>query len=125
LTATSSDSTALAEILQIVLVSSLFTLWFSSRRSNDPSGFGNGAMCFVISGSNDVSLWHCRRTKQGALSLHAAALQFGLYRVKRIPAGTTARLVQKMIAAREAIRYSVMRRLLLMRDGSFDYFSHC
>jgi len=36
---------------------------------------------------------------------------------KRISAGTTARLVQKMIAAREAIRYSVMRRLLLMRDA--------
>ena len=44
---------------------------------------------------------------------------------KRISAGTTARLVQKMIAAREAISYSVMQRLLLMRDGSFDYLVYC
>jgi hypothetical protein len=58
LNAASSDSTAFADIVQIVLVSSLFTLWFNSRRSNDPSGSGNGAMCFVISGSNDLSLWH-------------------------------------------------------------------
>ena len=38
MTATSSEATALAEIVQIMLVSSLFTLWFNSRRSNDPSG---------------------------------------------------------------------------------------
>src|SRR6516162_5749027 len=30
-------------------VSSLFILWFSSRRSNDPSGFGERTMCFLIS----------------------------------------------------------------------------
>src|SRR5258706_13392581 len=30
-------------------VSSFFILWFNSRRSNDPSGFGNCTMCFVIS----------------------------------------------------------------------------
>jgi hypothetical protein len=35
--------------VQMTQVSSLFILWFSSRRSNDPSGSGKGTMCFVIS----------------------------------------------------------------------------
>jgi hypothetical protein len=55
LTATLSDSTALAETLHMAEVSSFFTLWFNSRRSNDPSGFGNCAMCFVISYSTILS----------------------------------------------------------------------
>ena len=39
-TATLSDSTALAETLHMAAVSSFLTLWFNSRRSNDPSGLG-------------------------------------------------------------------------------------
>jgi len=45
-------------------------------------------------------------------------LQFGLYRVKEdLDWSATARLVQRMIVAREEIRYSIMLRLLLMRDA--------
>jgi hypothetical protein len=53
LTATLSDCTALTETAHMADVSSLFILWFNSRRSNDPSGFGNCTMCFVISGSDN------------------------------------------------------------------------
>jgi hypothetical protein len=78
-------------------------------------------MCFVISNSNDLSLsGTCRRTKQGPYSSTPWRSNSVSIASKTIPAGTTAMLVQKMIAAREAIRYSIMRRLLLMRDGSFD-----
>jgi hypothetical protein len=55
LTASLSDSTALAETLHMAEVSSFLTLWFNSRRSNDPSGFGNCTMCFVISYSTILS----------------------------------------------------------------------
>jgi hypothetical protein len=44
------DRTALAHMTE---ASSFFILWFNSRRSNDPSEFGNRTMCFVISCSND------------------------------------------------------------------------
>jgi len=37
-------------------VSSLIILWFNSRRSNDPSGFGNCTMCFVFTLLHDCSL---------------------------------------------------------------------
>ena len=39
----------LAETAYMAEVSSFFIRWFNSRRSNDPSGFGNRTMCFVIS----------------------------------------------------------------------------
>jgi hypothetical protein len=39
-------------------------------------------MCFVILGSNHLSLWHLLQDPAGARWLHAAALQFDLYRVK-------------------------------------------
>ncbi|GLR87923.1 hypothetical protein GCM10007857_46350 [Bradyrhizobium iriomotense] len=105
MTAASSDPTAFAEIVQIVLASSLFTLWFNSRRSNDPSGFGNGAMCFVISGSNDLSLWHVPQNQAGSPYGSTPRRSNSVFSAsKRISVGTIARLVQKMIAAREAIR---------------------
>jgi hypothetical protein len=44
------DRTALAHMTE---ASSFFILWFNSRRSNDPSEFGNRTMCFVISCSNE------------------------------------------------------------------------
>jgi hypothetical protein len=47
--------TALVETVYIAEVSSFLILWFNSRRSNDPSGFGNGTTCFVISCSRIVS----------------------------------------------------------------------
>jgi hypothetical protein len=37
-----------AEIVLMAYVRSLLTLWFSSRKSSDPSGFGNCTICFVI-----------------------------------------------------------------------------
>jgi hypothetical protein len=43
-------------------------------------------------------------------------LQFGLYHVKEDLGWRHRRLVQKMIAAHEELRYSVMRSLLLIRD---------
>ena len=51
---TLSDRTALAETAYMAEVSSFFILWFNSRRSNDPSGFGNCTRCFVISCSTIV-----------------------------------------------------------------------
>jgi hypothetical protein len=54
LTATLSECTALAETAYMAEVSSFFILWFNSRRSNDPSGFGNCTRCFVISCSTIV-----------------------------------------------------------------------
>jgi hypothetical protein len=83
-------------------VSSFLILWFNSRRSNAPSGFGTCTMCFVISRSTNVlwprcyqtaaavSLGQPRRSRQLAqrmasdrnLWLDVAALQFGFNRVE-------------------------------------------
>jgi hypothetical protein len=54
LTVTLSDCIALAETAHMADVSSFLILWSNSRRSNDPSGFGNGATCSVISRSNEL-----------------------------------------------------------------------
>jgi hypothetical protein len=58
-------------------VSSFFILWFNSRRSNDPSGFGNCVFRHFL--LHDYSLWPKMKL---SVRLDAAALQFGFYRVK-------------------------------------------
>jgi hypothetical protein len=76
-------------------------------------------MCFVISGSNNLSLYNLPQDQAG--SLYSSAPQrsnSASVASKRISADTNAK--QKMMAAREAIMYWVMRKLLLMRDAGWS-----
>lgn len=161
MTAGLSDRIALAETAYMAEVSSFFILWFNSRRSNDPSGFGNCTRCSVTSCSTIVLSGQKRmpivRRGSGEISMPFRAtratngLRQRLYSStprrsnsvsrasKTISTGITARLVQRIIKARAAIRYSVMQgcsqcemslssRLLFERDVKYapDFaFSRC